>query len=53
MADEAVTDSGVTSRADPSDNARLTAITGTVLLVLFAAEVVTTLLLGSLFGDRA
>jgi hypothetical protein len=36
--------------ADPSGNARLTAITGAVLLVLFGAEVITTLLMGSLFG---
>jgi hypothetical protein len=37
-------------RADPAGNERLTAITGAVLLVLFSAEVITTLLMGSLFG---
>ncbi len=43
--------SGQAARAaDPSGNARLTAITGAVLLVLFGAEVITTLLMGSLFG---
>jgi hypothetical protein len=36
--------------ANPTGNERLTAITGAVLLVLFGAEVVTTLLMGSLFG---
>ena len=36
--------------ADPPGNARLTALAGTVLLVLFSAEVITTLLMGSLFG---
>ncbi|MGI9005062.1 MAG: hypothetical protein ACR2FU_02495 [Streptosporangiaceae bacterium] len=37
-------------RAGPTGNERLTAMTGAVLLVLFGAEVVTTLLMGSLFG---
>lgn len=37
-------------QASPADNARLTAITGTVLLILVGAEVITTLLMGSLFG---
>ena len=37
-------------KASPSGNARLTAITGAVLLILFSAEVITTLLMGSLFG---
>ncbi len=37
-------------RAGPAGNERLTAMTGAVLLVLFAVEVVTTLLMGSLFG---
>jgi hypothetical protein len=52
MTDEAVTDrrAAVAGQADPAGNERLTAITGTVLLVLFGAEVVTTLLMGSLFG---
>jgi hypothetical protein len=52
MADGVVTDRSavVTDRGDPAGNERLTAITGTALLVLFAAEVVTTLLMGSLFG---
>jgi hypothetical protein len=36
--------------ADPPGNQRLTAMTGVVLLVLFAAEVITTLLMGSLFS---
>ncbi len=36
--------------ANPSGNARLTALTGAVLLILFSAEVITTLLMGSLFG---
>jgi hypothetical protein len=36
--------------ASPGGNARLTAITGSVLLILFSVEVVTTLLMGSLFG---
>lgn len=40
----------VTRSAGPAGNARLTAITGTVLLILFSAEVITTLLMGSLFG---
>jgi hypothetical protein len=40
----------VARTADPSGNARLTAITGVVLLILFGAEVITTLLMGSLFG---
>ncbi len=35
---------------NPAGNEKLTAMTGTILLVLFAAEVVTTLLMGSLFG---
>jgi hypothetical protein len=39
-----------TRTASPSGNARLTAITGAVLLILFSAEVITTLLMGSLFG---
>jgi hypothetical protein len=37
-------------RADPEGNERLTAMIGVVLLVLFGVEVVTTLLMGSLFG---
>jgi hypothetical protein len=37
-------------QASSSGNARLTAITGAVLLILFSAEVITTLLMGSLFG---
>jgi hypothetical protein len=36
--------------ADPQGNEKLTAMTGAALLVLLAAEVVTTLLMGSLFG---
>lgn len=36
--------------ANPSGNAKLTAITGSVLLILLIAEVITTLLMGSLFG---
>jgi len=40
----------VPRQASPTGNARLTAITGTVLLILFSAEVITTLLMGSLFG---
>jgi hypothetical protein len=40
----------VARTASPAGNAKLTAITGAVLLILFSAEVVTTLLLGSLFG---
>jgi hypothetical protein len=36
--------------ADPPGNQRLTAMTGAVLLVLFAAEVITTLLMGSFFS---
>jgi hypothetical protein len=40
----------VPRKANPTGNARLTAITGTVLLILFSAEVITTLLMGSLFG---
>ena len=39
-----------TRTATPSGNARLTAMTGAVLLILFSAEVITTLLMGSLFG---
>src|ERR1700722_6885627 len=39
-----------TRTASPSGNARLTAMTGAVLLILFSAEVLTTLLMGSLFG---
>jgi hypothetical protein len=35
-------------RPDPRGNQRLTAMTGAVLLVLFIAEVITTLLMGSL-----
>lgn len=35
---------------DPVCNARLTALAGAVLLILFSAEVITTLLMGSLFG---
>jgi hypothetical protein len=42
--------SHVGSTANPSGNARLTALTGAVLLILFSAEVITTLLMGSLFG---
>jgi hypothetical protein len=42
--------SGLVARtANPSGNARLTAITGAVLLILFSVEVITTLLMGSLF----
>jgi hypothetical protein len=41
---------GERSRANPPGNQRLTAITGAVLLVLFAVEVLTALLMGSLFG---
>lgn len=37
-------------QADPPGNERLTAMAGAVLLVLFGAEVLTTLLMGSLFG---
>lgn len=37
-------------RANPTGNELLTAMTGAVLLVLLGAEVVTTLLMGSLFG---
>ena len=40
----------VARTASPSGNARLTAITGAALLILFSAEVITTLLMGSLFG---
>jgi hypothetical protein len=40
----------VARTANPAGNARLTAITGAVLLILFSAEVITTLLMGSLFG---
>lgn len=40
----------VARTANPSGNAKLTAITSAVLLILFSAEVVTTLLMGSLFG---
>jgi len=36
--------------ADPQGNRRLTAMTGAVLLVFFTAEVITTLLMGSLFS---
>ena len=36
--------------ASSSGNARLTAITGTALLILLSAEVITTVLMGSLFG---
>jgi hypothetical protein len=38
--------------ASPSGNAKLTAITGAVLLILLSAEVITTLLMGSLFGQH-
>ena len=41
---------GTGRQADPPGNERLTAMIGAVLLVLFAVEVVTTLLMGSLFG---
>jgi hypothetical protein len=45
--------SGHVARAtSPSGNAKLTAITGAVLLILFSAEVITTLLMGSLFGQH-
>jgi hypothetical protein len=37
-------------QASPAGNASLTAITSTVLLALFSVEVITTLLMGSLFG---
>ena len=37
---------GQTSRADPAGNERLTAMTGAVLLVLFAAECLTLLNIG-------
>ena len=40
----------VARAADPAGNAGLTAIAGAVLLILFSAEVITTLLMGSLFG---
>ena len=40
----------VARMASPSANARLTAMTGTVLLFLFSGEVITTVLMGSLFG---
>jgi hypothetical protein len=40
----------VARTANPSGNAKLTAITGSVLLILFSAEVIATLLMGSLFG---
>jgi hypothetical protein len=40
----------VSRQGNPTGNATLTAITGTVLLILFSAEVITTLLMGSLFG---
>jgi hypothetical protein len=36
--------------AGPASNRRLTALTGLILLILFAVEVVTTLFMGSLFG---
>ena len=42
--------SAAAQTADPQGNEKLTAMTGAILLVLFAAEVVTTLLMGSLFG---
>jgi hypothetical protein len=41
---------GVALEAGPAGNQRLTAITGVVLLILLSAEVLTTLLMGSLFG---
>jgi hypothetical protein len=41
---------GVARKAGPAGNQRLTAITGALLLMLFGAEVITTLLMGSLFG---
>ena len=41
---------GLSRQASPTGNARLTAVTGSVLLVLFSVEVMTTLLMGSLFG---
>src|ERR1022692_989686 len=40
----------VTRTASPSGNEKLTAIAGAVLLILFSVEVITTLLMGSLFG---
>jgi len=40
----------VARAADPAGNTGLTAIAGAVLLILFSAEVITTLLMGSLFG---
>lgn len=42
--------SGVARQANPAGNEKLTAIAGAVLLILFSAEVITTLLMGSLFG---
>jgi hypothetical protein len=41
---------GVALEAGPAGNQRLTAVTGAVLLILLSAEVLTTLLMGSLFG---
>jgi hypothetical protein len=40
----------VARTANPTGNARLTAFAGAVLLILFSAEIITTLLMGSLFG---
>jgi hypothetical protein len=41
---------GAPRPASPPGNERLTAITGAVLLFIFSAEVLTSLLMGSLFG---
>jgi hypothetical protein len=41
---------GVIRQANPAGNEKLTAIAGAVLLILFSVEVITTLLMGSLFG---
>ena len=43
-------DHDVAREAGPAGNQRLTALTGAVLLILFSVEVVTALLLGSLFS---
>jgi hypothetical protein len=49
--DESVATNTVTdAKVSPARNQRLTALTGLALLILFTAEVITTLLMGSLFG---